>query len=216
MRNEHHTRPAHPARVTVPAVLAAGLLAVSSLPLLQGCAAAVVAGIAVGAGVAHERRDAKTVLDDQQIEVQAMAAEFNDPDIRAKSSISATSYNHVVLLTGQADTEEISQRFADKVSRLPGVRRVINEVTIGPSADLTRESQDTVITSQVKFALTKVDLPGFDPTRVKVVTEMGVVYLMGLVSAQEADAAVEKARYVSGVKKVVKVFEYVEPTPASA
>ncbi|MEA3276393.1 MAG: BON domain-containing protein, partial [Pseudomonadota bacterium] len=70
-------------------------------------------------------------------------------------------------------------------------------------------------TSQVKLALAKVDIPGFDLTRVKVVTEAGTVFLMGLLTHEEADAAVEKARYVSGVKKVVKIFEYIEPAPRS-
>jgi osmotically-inducible protein OsmY len=176
----------------------------------------VVTGVAVGASVIHDRRDATTVLDDQRIELQAMADFFNDPKINSRSRISATSYNHVVLLTGQAETDEVRQLSAEKASRLPKVRRVVNEVSIGPSASLARQSEDTLITSRVKFDLTHIDLPGFDPLRVKVVTEDGIVYLMGLVSAEEADAAVEKARYVPGVEKVVKVFEYVNPSPPGA
>jgi osmotically-inducible protein OsmY len=185
-------------------------------PLLQGCAPAVVTGIAVGASVIHDRRDATTVIDDQRIELQAMADHFNDPELNSRSRISATSYNYVVLLTGQAQTDEIRQRSAEKVSRLPKVRRVIDEVSLAPSASLARQSEDTLITSRVKLELTSIDLPGFDPMRVKVVTEDGIVYLMGLVSAEEADAAVEKARYVPGVKKVVKVFEYINPSPPQA
>jgi osmotically-inducible protein OsmY len=185
-------------------------------PLLQGCAPAVVTGIAMGASVIHDRRDATTVIDDQRIELQAMADHFNDPELNSRSRISATSYNYVVLLTGQAQTDEIRQRSAEKVSRLPKVRRVIDEVSLAPSASLARQSEDTLITSRVKLELTSIDLPGFDPMRVKVVTEDGIVYLMGLVSAEEADAAVEKARYVPGVKKVVKVFEYINPSPPQA
>ncbi|MEA3278840.1 MAG: BON domain-containing protein [Pseudomonadota bacterium] len=158
-----------------------------TLPLLQGCAAAVVTSVAVGASVAHERRSAGTVLDDETIELQAMNLLNENPDIGQHSRIAITSYNYVVLLTGQAETQELSDRFADMVSRLPEVRRVVNEVSIGPSESLSRESQDVLVTSQVKLALAKVDIPGFDLTRVKVVTEAGTVFLMGLLTHEEAD-----------------------------
>jgi len=194
----------------------AALLLVAAQPLMQGCGPAVVAGIAVGASVVHDRRTATTVYEDQQIELQAAAEHFKDPNLRAHSRISVTSYNHVVLLTGQADTEEIRQLFAERVSRLPEVRRVVDEVSVGPFASLASESEDALITSRVKFDLTQIDVSGFDPTRVKVVTEAGIVYLMGLVTPAEADAAVEKARYVPGVRKVVKVFEYISAVAAAA
>jgi osmotically-inducible protein OsmY len=93
---------------------------------------------------------------------------------------------------------------------MPKVERVIDEVTIGPGIDLMQESNDVVITTRAKVSLAELSLPGFDPTRVKVVTEDGVVYLMGLVSPEEAEAAAEKIRYVPGVKRVVKLFEYPE------
>jgi osmotically-inducible protein OsmY len=92
---------------------------------------------------------------------------------------------------------------------------VVNEVSIGPSASIARESEDTLITSKVKFALTKIDRPDFDPTRVKVVTETGIVYLMGLLTPEEAEAVVSKARYVGGVEKVVKIFEYIDNSATS-
>jgi len=184
-------------------------------PLLQGCGPALVAGVAVGASVVHDRRDATTVIDDQQIEIQAMVERMNDHELGAQGDISITSFNRVVLLTGQVRSPELSERFAEKVSRLPKVKRVVNEIGVGPDASLKREGEDTLITSRVKLSLTGIDLPGFDPTRVKVVTEMGVVYLMGLVSQEEAEAAVERARYVPGVNKVIKIFEYVEPDPAA-
>jgi osmotically-inducible protein OsmY len=88
---------------------------------------------------------------------------------------------------------------------------VVNEVTIGPSASFARESEDALISSRVKIALADIDIPGFDPTRIKVVTEEGTVFLMGLVYPREGDAAAQKARYVPGVAKVAKVFEYIEP-----
>jgi len=182
-----------------------------TLPLLQGCPVVVVGGVAAGASVAHERRDSRTVLEDEHTEHTAAQLVIDNPDINLHSRISATSYNHVVLLTGQAETQRISDRYAGLVAELPNVKKVINEVTIGPWASFSRESEDALITSRVKIALIEIDIPGFDATRVKVVTEEGVVFLMGLVSTAEADATAEKARYVPGVSKVIKIFEYIEP-----
>jgi len=200
-------------RPTVDRVWQRGLLialALSlTLPLLQGCGAVLLGGVAAGASVAHERRDTQTVREDEHTERSAAQLLIDNPDINMHSRISTTSYNHLALLTGQAESQEISDRFAQKVAGLPRVKKVINEVTIGPLASFSRESQDALITSRVKIALTDIDIPGFDPTRVKVVTEEGVVFLMGLVHNSEADAAVEKARYVPGVQKVIKVFEYI-------
>jgi osmotically-inducible protein OsmY len=189
------------------------LLCVLILPLLQGCGAIVVAGAATGAAVIHDRRDYETVLEDQNTELQAMGLLNENPEIKADSRIAVTSYNGVVLLTGQAATQAAASRFAEMVSRLPKVRRVVDEVTVGPYASLAQESGDVVITSRVKLAIAGVDIATFDATRVKVVTEAGVVYLMGLVSPAEAEAVVDKARYVPGVKKVIKVFEYIQPVP---
>lgn len=191
------------------------LAALLLLPLLQGCGAAVVTGIAVGAAVLHDRRDSATVLADQKIEIQALQIAFDDRDLYHDCRIDATSYNFVVLLTGQCGQLESAERLAAGVSRLPKVKRVVDEVAIGPLAGMLQESQDTLITSRAAFAVTQVDLEGFDATRVKIVTEAGIVYLMGLVTRAEAEAVVEQVRYVPDVKKVIKVFEYVRPEPAA-
>ena len=191
------------------------VLAISS-PLLGGCGAIVVAGVAAGAVVAYDRRDRQVVLEDQQIELQAMQLLTDNPDIQQQSRIAVTSYNLVVLLSGQSQGQEQAERFAAMVSRLPKVSRVVDEIVIGPTATLARESEDTLITSRVKLAISEIDLPDFDTMRVKVVTEVGVVYLMGLVRPTEADAAVEKARYVPGVQRVVKVFENYVPPPSAS
>ncbi|MGA7982082.1 MAG: BON domain-containing protein [Chromatiaceae bacterium] len=185
------------------------------VPLLNGCAPVVVTGAAVGVSVVHDRRTPGTVLDDEHIELQGWGLLNDHPDIREHSRIAVTSYNLVVLLTGQAETQEIRDRFAELVSRLPKVKRVVNEVTIGPSESLANEGEDALITSRVKLALVGIKLPHFDLTRIKVVTEAGVVYLMGLVTPAEAEATVAKARYVPGVKRVVKVFEYIQPPPST-
>lgn len=187
------------------------LLLLSSLIIgqLSGCATAVVGGAATGAAVVYDRRTAPTVLEDQNIEIKAIKLLFDNPELRKQSNISITSYNHKVLLTGEADTRGISSDFAGLVSRIPQVRKVYNEVVIGPSGSMLDRSNDTYLTSKVKAALFGTGIEGFSPARVKVVTSQGTVYLMGLVTAQEAAAAAEKARFVTGVLKVVKLFDYI-------
>jgi osmotically-inducible protein OsmY len=114
-------------------------------------------------------------------------------------------------MVGQAKSDAVKQQAAELVSKLPKVQQVIDEVTVGPSVGLQGQAQDPYLTSRAKLALAEINLPGFDPLRVKVVTENGVVYLMGLVTQEEGDAAAEKVRFVPGVVRVVKLFEYVEP-----
>ena len=125
--------------------------------------------------------------------------------------VNITSYNGVVLLTGQAPTETLRQQAQDIVAATEKVRAVHNEMTIAAPNSLLTRSSDTLITAKVKTALFNIKgLDDFDPTRVKVVTEDGIVYLMGLVYHREGDAVTEEARKVGGVMKVVKVFEYLD------
>jgi osmotically-inducible protein OsmY len=187
------------------AVAAAGGVVIASQ--LAGCPALVVGGVAQTASVAHDRRTTGTYVEDQEIEIRALRLLQDNPDIKDRSNISTTSYNLIVLLTGQAADEQTSARFAELVAKLPRVRQVHNEVVVGPEATIGDDSSDAYVTSKVKLALFDVKVPGFDPTRVKVVTSKGVVYLMGLLTPAEADAVVEKVRRVSGVTRVVKVFE---------
>ncbi|MCW8944065.1 MAG: BON domain-containing protein [Sedimenticola sp.] len=191
-------------RRTLPLIL----LAAISVSLLQGCATAVVGGAATGASVIHDRRSAGTVLDDKTITVKIMNELLKQPELREHSSMSASSFNHLVLLTGQAESDSYRAQFEQIAARTPMVKRTVNEVQVGPNATLTQQSKDSWITSKAKVELFSIDLPGFDPTRVKVITEIGVVYLMGMVTPEESTAVVEKIRYLDGVKKVVKVFEY--------
>lgn len=189
----------------------APLLLLSVLtPCLSGCAALVVGGAAVGAAAAYDRRGYTAFVADQEIELNATSALAAEPGLKGRGRFSVTSYNYKVLLTGQGETEAVVAQAAGVVSRLPKVQRVINEVTVGPNISLGRMSEDVVLTSRAKFALLNVKVPGFDATRVKVVSEDGVVYLLGLVSVEEGDAAAEQVRYVPGVQRVVKLFEYRE------
>ncbi len=203
-----HQDPPHiPIRITRRRLLLWPALAALSA-LLQGCPAVFIAGAATGVSVIHDRRSAGAVLDDQTIEVEAALALYNDANVRDNSSISVTSYDYQVLLTGQANTAEVGQAAASIVARIGKVKRVVNEVATEPSATFTEETEASYITSDVKLSLFKVKVPTFDPTRVKVITEKNVVYLMGLVTREEADAVVAQVRYVNGVNKVVTVFDY--------
>jgi osmotically-inducible protein OsmY len=170
----------------------------------------VVAGVATGVSVIHDRRPSATVLADDAVEIQAMNLLHEHPEIGDRSSISINSYNLVVLLAGQAESAEIAGRFAGLVAALPKVAKVVNEVTAGPSLGLTEASKDFYLASRCKLALADIDIPGFDPLRVHVVSSAGRVYLLGLVTSEEAAAAAEEVRYVPGVTQVVKLFEYIE------
>ncbi len=176
---------------------------------LQGCAAAVVGGAAAtGAAVIHDRRTAGAVVDDQRIELDAYHLKYKHGDINKHSSINITSYNGKVLLTGTAASTQMPERFAGLVAAIQGVREVVNEISIGPLRSAADTARDTYITSKVKISLFGVDGKLSDPTPFKVVTSAGVVYLMGLTTRKEGDAAAEQIRYIDGVKRVVKLFEY--------
>lgn len=193
-----------------PSVLMLTAFIAFSASQLTGCTAAVVGGVATGVSVIHDRRSTGVVIDDQEIELKALQLKHDHPEISSRSNISTTSYNLVVLLTGQAESAEVSSKFADMISRLPRVRKVHNEIVIGAEGTFSEATGDAYLTTKVKLAIFDVDLPDFDPSRIKVVTSQDTVYLMGLVTHSEAQAASDKARYVSGVKHVVKVFEYID------
>jgi osmotically-inducible protein OsmY len=175
-----------------------------ALSQLQGCATAVVGGAAAGTAVALDRRTAGVFIGDQEIELRAMAR-LNEAFPKKTDNISATSYNRQVLLTGQVPDEDTRRRATEVVKGIPDVRTVFNELTISGVPSLTSETNDVSITSKVKARLLRDEnVPG---TKVKVVTEAAVVYLMGLVTQAEAKTAIEIARTTAGVTKVVVLFE---------
>ncbi len=176
--------------------------------LLGGCVAAVGAGAVTGAAVAYDRRTTGTFVDDGLIEMKAVGALQKDEEVWNYSHINVTSYNNIVLLTGETPSEALRQRAAQTVANLQKVRKVHNEVAVAAPSSVLSRSGDTLITGKVKTALLNSDK--VDATRIKVVTENGVVYLMGLVTQTEADAATEVARRVGGVQRVVRIFEFID------
>ncbi|MBL8437395.1 MAG: BON domain-containing protein [Zoogloeaceae bacterium] len=171
---------------------------------LQGCVPVVVAGAGAGAMIANDRRTSGAYVDDEALEWKVkhqVNSRFED-----RVNISVVSFNRVVLLTGQAPDVTTREELSRIASGNAGVRSVVNEVAVGPISSVGSRGNDAVITSKVKARF--VDLATFGVAHVKVFTEAGTVFLMGLVTRKEGEAATEIARTTSGVTRVVKVFEY--------
>ena len=182
------------------------MLAGAVVAQLQGCAAAVVGGAAVGASVALDRRTTGVYVSDQEIKLTAMDR-LGKAYPQKANSISATSYNKQVLLTGQVQDETTRSGAAKLVKEIPDVRTVFDELAVGTVSSFTTDANDAAITSNIKARMLGDDKV---PTNnIKVVTESGVVYLMGLVTQAEAKAAAELASRSSGVTKVVTLFEII-------
>jgi osmotically-inducible protein OsmY len=186
------------------------LLALVIASLLSGCAAVVVGAGTTGATVAHDRRTTGTYVEDKAILLKALQMRSQDEVLQKNSNISIEVYNLQILLTGQAVDADIVARFRDKLITIDRVKHVYNEVTVGAEGTWSEAAADTLLTSRVKVELFNVGIQGFDPLRVKVTSSLGTVYLMGLLTPEEADAVVEKVRYISGVKRVVRLFEYID------
>jgi len=173
--------------------------------LLTGCVAAAGGAVATTAVIANDRRTTGTFIEDQAIELKAARALSEDPDIKENAHINITSYNTVVLMTGEAPTEPLRKKAVELVRHIPKISKVYNEVAIAAPSSLMSRSSDSVITTKVKTKLfTEKDL---DATKVKVVTERGIVYLLGLLTEEEERIATEAAREVGGVQKVIKLIQ---------
>ena len=180
-----------------------------ALLLLQACAAAVVGGTA--AVTAHDRRSAGTVLDDQTLEVQVRDRIYAAPEFGEETHLKVEVYKRVALLMGETATEEQRELAGRLAGEVKWVERVVNEMTVQPKVGVGGRFNNSWLTAKVDTALlTNNPVPGFDATRIKVVSSDGTVYLMGVVNRKEGDAVAEVARNVSGVQRVVKVFSYVD------
>ncbi len=172
--------------------------------LLASCVPAVVGGAAVGGSVAADSRTAGIYLEDENIELKALSQV--ETTLGKEAHINITSYNRNVLLTGEAPNTEARNKAENLIKEIPNVRNITNDITVGAKTSLSSRANDSYITSKVKTKFLTENQ--FNANNVKVVTENGVVYLMGLVTQDVANAAVEITRNTQGVAKVVKVFEY--------
>ena len=187
------------------------------VPVIQGCVGALVPGAATGAvgavgaagaAATQERRTPGTFIDDELIERKVASAIAGDALLSDQTHVNATSFNGIVLLTGEAPGESLRTRITGIVRGIDKVRGVQNEIALLAPSTLLARAGDALVTGKVKAALFRDK--EISAGRVKVVTERGVVYLMGLLRQEEADRATEIARRVAGVQRVVKVMEYVE------
>jgi osmotically-inducible protein OsmY len=159
----------------------------------------------------YERRTVETIANDQDIERSALGELYDDKDLIAQSHIAVNAYNGVVLITGEVANEVFKNKVLDVVRIIRHVKMVRDNLTIAPPIDANIHANDTQLSQQLKTALTQIrTLPNFDPATINVVTENGVVYLMGLVSQQEGSVVVNVTRLQAGVKQIVTVFEYLD------
>ncbi|MFC3908210.1 BON domain-containing protein [Legionella dresdenensis] len=179
------------------------LLLISSL--LTGCVAAVVAGAAAGM-IVYDRRSLVVLESDARIFHVVHTKIVTDPRFR-DSRIIVISFNEVVLLLGQTPAASL-RVLAEKIAQsTPNVRRVYDEITIGHPVPISRRTTDSWITGQVRSYM--LGQKGLESGSIRVVTENGVVYLMGIATHEQANLAVSVARQINGVRKVVKVFQYI-------
>ena len=185
------------------------LLAIAAAFSLCGCEIAVL-GAATGAvfSIAEDRRTSGTQLEDETIQVRAQARVSER--FGSKVHVTVTSFNRVALLTGEAPDESTREEVGKIVMQVPNVKSIANEMQLSLPSTRASRINDEIITTKIKARL--LDSEKVSLVHVKVVTEAGVVFLLGLVTEEEADRAVEIARTTGGVLKVVKLFEYCKPT----
>ena len=184
----------------------ATLAALGAAASLSGCIPLVLGGAAGGTLVATDRRTAGTQLEDQGIELRANKVLRNSR--LEPAHLDVTSYHRRVLLTGEVLNEQDKQLAGQLVSRVENVNAIVNELHIGENASFSQRSSDTLITGKVRASL--VDAKDLYANAFKVVTENGTVYLMGRVTKREAERASDIARSVSGVQRVVRIFDIVD------
>ena len=191
-------------------LIAALLIGATVLPALQGCLPVVAAGVGTGVTATLDRRSLGTQTEDESIEWKA-GSRVGDK-LKDRGHFNFTSYNRKVLLSGEVASEDAKSEAERIVTGVPNVQGVHNELIVGPSSSFTDRSNDALITSKVKSR--SVDSGKFNPLHVKVVTEAGTVFLLGMVTQAEADSAIQVARTTAGVKKVVPLFEIIAPAKA--
>ena len=190
--------------------LATLLVALAATSALQGCIPAVVGGTGVAVAMVSDRRSSGTYVEDEGIEWKSN--KWINDRLGDKVHVNSTSFNRKLLLTGEAFNEASRDEAGRLAAAVDNVREVVNELRVAPTSTFGARSNDSYLSSKVKARF--VDQKEFHITHVKVVTEAGTVYLMGLVSRREGDAATEIARTTGGVQKVVRVFEYISEEEA--
>ena len=183
-------------------------LGFTSLLTLPGCATVLFAGTASGVMMANDKRSAGTIVDDNTIELKLGNKIAADKALAEKVHVNATCYNKTLLITGEVPSEEIRDQIVALAGSIDGVKQLYNSLDISIPTEYKSRNFDTWVTTKAKSKM--VSRKELEAIHVKVTTENAVVYLMGLVNHAEADAAAQTASEIEGVKRVVKVFEYLD------
>lgn len=180
--------------------------------MLQGCLpvlflGGVAAGGIIGGVIIYDHRSTKTMMDDHEISNTAENKLSHNQAIKDKTHITAAVFDRVVLLVGQAPTQELKTTAENLVKPIPKIKLLRNDIAIEEPTSTTTRAKDSWITTKVKSIL--LAEKGLSTSQVKIITENGVVYIMGLTTHQQSDIISEKVRQIDGVKKVVKLIEYI-------
>lgn len=181
-------------------------LIAGSLALVSACVELAVATVAIKTiDILHDRRTAGEYFDDSGIELEMKKFLISNKRYRRQTHITTDSYNGILLLTGESTSESVKLEIVEYANRVNGVRQVVDEVRIAGKTGFLSRTNDSLITGKVKTAL--IAKMGSKANQMRVVTQFGTVYLMGIVTDKEANRATEVARTISGVVRVVRVFE---------
>lgn len=187
------------------------LLLLNSL-LMAGCSTIATDGVEITEqSLSHDRRTREAILIDKDIETEAYSELNSDDDLLNQCHFTITAYNGAVLVTGETPNEELRKKIISTVQVVPNVKLIHNNLIIGYPNDSSSRINDKYITDTVKKALNQIrTIPDFDPSMVKVITENGTVYLMGLVHRDEGTVVINVARLQPGIKQIITVFEYID------
>ena len=175
--------------------------------LLQGCFPVAAVGVGTGVMMGQDRRTSGAYIEDEAIEdkaVDRIGKQFKNSDVH----VNVTSFNRNVLISGEVPTEAVKTEINKLVASIENVRNINNELVVSGTSSLTTRGSDSLVTSNVKLRF--VNDKRFSADHVKVVTENGTVFLMGIVKRAEADAATEVASMTSGVQRIIRLFEYLD------
>ncbi len=177
------------------------------IPFLSGCLAAVATTAIVGSDMAADRRTSGAYVDDQSIELRALRYLGRNIELKESSSINVISYNRIVLLVGQTPNNQLKNEAAEIIRNLDGVRKVHNELRISAPDSILSATSDTWITTKAKSLL--LAEKNFASSHIKVISENGELFLMGIVNRVEAEKAIAIVRDIDGVERVINVFEII-------
>ena len=187
------------------------LLLLNSL-LIEGCSTVASNREEIsGQQLSQDRRTREAILIDKEIETEAYSELNSDDDLLNQCHFTVTAYNGAVLVTGEASNEELEKKIISTVQDIPDVKLIHNNLTIAYPSDASSRANDQLITDTVKIALKQIQtIPDFDPSMIKVITENGTVYLMGLVHRNEGAVVINLTRLQPGVEQIITVFEYID------